>query len=126
MSTRRVDSASRLGESTRRVHESRRGETRRVGLLGYTDEARRGELRCRLVRGEARWPPTRLALSRLDSARLAGLMDISVTWKTTPRATKMRFNVTKFPSRRAPTRLAELTDISVTWQTTPRATKMRF
>src|SRR5579859_3312598 len=53
MSTRRVDSASRLGESTRRVHKSRRGETRRVGLLGYTDEARRGELRCRLVRGEA-------------------------------------------------------------------------
>src|SRR5579859_7266252 len=75
---------------------------------------------------EARWPPTRLALSRLDSARLAGLTDISVTWKTTPRATKMRFNVTKFPSRRAPTRLAELTDISVTWQTTPRATKTRF
>src|SRR5579859_5021519 len=100
--------------------------TRRVGLLGYTDEARRGELRCRLVRGEARWPPTRLALSRLDSARLAGLTDISVTWKTTPRATKMRFNVTKFPSRRAPTRLAELTDISVMWQTTARATKTRF
>src|SRR5579859_1468562 len=108
--------------STRRVHKSRRGETRR-------GEARRDEsafLAILTRRGQARWPPTRLALSRLDSARLAGLTDISVTWKTTPRATKMRFNLTQFPFRRAPTRLAELTDISVTWRTTPRATKMRF
>src|SRR5579859_1390229 len=96
MSTRRVEVSTRSwrGDSDPRLAEARRGGPRLVSPC--------------------------LASTRQD---FAGLTDISVTWKTTPCATKMRFNVTKFPSRRAPTRLAELTDISVTWQTTPCATK---
>src|SRR5579859_2462849 len=47
-------------------------EASRLGLLGYTDEARRGELRCRLVRGEAILTPDspRRGAVAPDSSRL--------------------------------------------------------